>query len=300
MPADRRTLGLLAAHFALVALLFVVRPHGALALAFGAVMVASAFVQLIAGHNTMHSPVFVSRRANSAWQAILSLGFTYPVSVFVPVHNLSHHLHLQTPRDVLRTNDVRHASNALNLVHHILLGTAHVHALNAAYVYSLRAKQPKFVRQACLEIAAVLAYASVLAWLDARVFFALVFLPSLLAQGALVGFGYVQHDGGDETCDYNNARNFHGRVFNWFIFNNAFHTIHHLRPGLHWSLGPKMHAELIAPHIAPSLEEPSIVAYMFRTFLLRGGRVRYDGMPVRFEATPPVARTFDPSFGRSG
>ena len=34
---------------------------------------------------------------------------------------------------------------------------------------------------------------------------------------------------------------------NWFTFNNGYHGIHHMKPGLHWSLAPEVHAKELAP-----------------------------------------------------
>ena len=51
---------------------------------------------------------------------------------------------------------------------------------------------------------------------------------------------------------YNHSRNHIGRVLNWCLFNNGFHTAHHMRPGLHWSELPDFHRE-IAANIHPRL-----------------------------------------------
>ena len=48
---------------------------------------------------------------------------------------------------------------------------------------------------------------------------------------------------------------------NYLLFNNGYHTIHHMKPGVHWSLTKKQHDELVAPYIHPNLFKPSIVGY---------------------------------------
>src|SRR5262249_31596576 len=112
--ADRRSLALAAAHLALVAGALACSIAGYPTWYFVPIVACSAFVQLISTHNAMHAPVFFAKRANRIWQCVLSTGIGYPVSVFVPVHNLSHHLGLQTPKDILRTTEVRHRWNLLN------------------------------------------------------------------------------------------------------------------------------------------------------------------------------------------
>ena len=69
-------------------------------------------------------------------------------------------------------------------------------------------------------------------------------------------------------------------MINWFLFNNGFHSIHHLEPSLHWSLLREAHEEKVAPFIHPNLVQKSLFLYAWRTFIWPGKRVRYDGTPV--------------------
>mmetsp|Transcript_39640 Transcript_39640/g.83132 ORF Transcript_39640/g.83132 Transcript_39640/m.83132 type:complete len:109 (-) Transcript_39640:187-513(-) len=50
-----------------------------------------------------------------------------------------------------------------------------------------------------------------------------------------------------------------------------------MMPGVHWSMTREKHEALVAPHIHPNLLEPSIIAYLVRTFLSGGRRLNYDG-----------------------
>jgi fatty acid desaturase len=303
--AERRSLALAGAHFATVALAFLWAPSGLAALAATAVIGLSAFVQLIAGHNAMHAPVFRDRRDNRLWQIVLSLAFTYPVSAFVPVHNLSHHMHLQTPKDVLRTTEVRHRWNLLNLFHHVFASTVHIHALNARYLRVMARRRPRWFAQVRNEALAVVAVSALL--LAARPLEALlfVFIPSLLGQSMIIGLGYLQHDGCDADSEHDHSRNFLGPVLNWFIFNNGYHSIHHMRPGLHWSAAPGAHAETVAPHVHPALDQRSLLAYLWRSFVWPARRLRYDGQPISFTAgrspreswIPPSAEVVGASSG---
>jgi hypothetical protein len=54
--------------------------------------------------------------------------------------------------------------------------------------------------------------------------------------------------------------------------NNGYHTIHHNKAGLHWSKLDAAHDEEVKPRIDPSLDEPSMVWYLLRTYLLQPGR----------------------------
>jgi fatty acid desaturase len=281
---DRRAFVFAAAHYVLVAaaLAGYMRFGWVVAAVAVPVLACSAFVQLITTHNTMHAPLFYKKRHNRIWQCALSTCIGYPVSVYVPVHNLSHHLGLQTPRDVLRTTEVRHRWNLLNLLHHMVMGTVHVHLLHVAYLVTMRTSRPAWFAQVRWEVLTVVAYFVGLGFIVGPLpVLGLVFASNVLGQMWMVGFGYVQHDGCDHESEYNHSRNFLSPIFNWFIFDNGFHTAHHNRPALHWSLGKQAHRTDVVPHMDPRLDEPSLVRYMWRTFVWPARRLRYDGALVQ-------------------
>jgi fatty acid desaturase len=281
--ADRRSLSFVVAHFAMIAAAFVWARGAWIALAIGAISYSS-FIGLIQGHNAMHAPLFHRRGLNCAWQMLLSLTFCYPVSAFVPVHNLSHHMHLQTPKDVLRTTEVRHSSNLLNLLHHIVQAAIHIHVLNAVYLARARTTKPAWFAQVRNEILGVVVFAAALNVVWPLGFLLFVFVPALIGQFMIFGFGYLQHDGVDAESEYNHSRNFTGRLFNFLIFDNGYHTVHHNKPGLHWSLGPAAHERDVVGKIHPALDHASVLRYMFVTYLWPGKRLRYDGKPIELPA----------------
>ncbi len=308
--ADRRAVGLALAHVALVAATLAAYRAGYPRWLFAAVtfpvLSVSSFVQLISVHNAMHSPVFAKKAHNRLWQCALSICIGYPVSIYVPVHNLSHHLGLQTPRDVLRTTEVRHRWNLANLVHHMAMGTLHLHLLHFAYLAEMRKSRPKWLGQAGWEALAVALYLTACALVVGPLaMLVLVFVPAIAGQWLMVGFGYVQHDGCDHDSEYNHSRNFLSPLLNWVICDNGYHTAHHNRPGLHWSLGRAAHRERVVPHMDPALDEPSLVLYMWRTFVWPGKRLHYDGTRVVLPAqrarrelwTPPSAISTGASSG---
>lgn len=66
-----------------------------------------SFMGAVATHNAIHTPLFWSRRWNSFYQVCLSLQYGFPVSVFIPGHNLSHHKHTQQAKDFSKFTRVR-------------------------------------------------------------------------------------------------------------------------------------------------------------------------------------------------
>jgi len=55
---------------------------------------------------------------------------------------------------------------------------------------------------------------------------------------------YEHHAGNHPTSHFDASVNRVHRLFNVLSWNLGYHTAHHLRPGVHWSLLPELHAEI--------------------------------------------------------
>lgn len=285
--ADLRTLAFVAIYFGLTALLWVTRPELAAAVPLLVATCFFSFFGAVITHNTVHCPMFRSRTLNRVMQVVLTLTYGHPVSSFVPGHNLSHHKHTQSRRDVMRTSKVRFRWHLLNGLFFMFRMAPDIMRADSLYIKAMRERHPAWFRQMALELGALYGAYAVLIYLDWRAFLLYVFLPHRYAGWGIITMNLLQHDGCDERSEYNHSRNFVGRVVNWCTFNNGYHTIHHETPGLHWSLLPAAHAERIAPLIHPALDQPSLLAYVWRTFIWPGKRLTYDGKPVQLPDEGP-------------
>lgn len=285
--ADIRTLTFVAIYFALVLVQWIYVPTSWwLAVPLFLATCVFSFFGAVITHNTVHCPVFVSRKANRAFQVLLSLTYGSPVSAFVPGHNLSHHKHTQTQRDVMRTSKVRHRLNILNMVEFAPRVALAIMKNDAAYVSAMKGQHRKWFFQYRIEASVVFGLTALLFVLDWKKALAYWFVPHLYAAWGIISINYLQHDGCDENHRYNHSRNFVGKLVNWWTFNNGYHGIHHDHPGLHWSLTPAAHAREYAGKIDPRLDQESMLAYLFQSFIYPGRRLTYDGRPV--ELPSPV------------
>jgi fatty acid desaturase len=102
--ADWRTLMFMCVFAALSIGGWLLDPSGPLLVGWILVTMISSWICAIIAHNTVHCPVFKKRWLNKVFQVWLSLSYGFPVSEYVPGHNLSHHKFTQEREDVMRTS----------------------------------------------------------------------------------------------------------------------------------------------------------------------------------------------------
>jgi len=256
------------------------------------VTAVSSWLVAVITHNTVHTPVFYNRTLNRLFQVWLSLSYGFPVSEYLPGHNLSHHKFTQKGGDLMRTTRVRFRWNLLNAIAFVPTVAFSVTLANLEFASKMGKTKPAWLRQLRIETAAVWSVKIGLLLLDWRKALLFVIIPHVFAVWGITAVNYVQHDGCDEDDAYNHSRNFVGKLFNWLTFNNGYHGMHHVQPGLHWTLLPAAHAEQLHPHIHPALEQRSLAVYLFRTFIWPGRRVKYTGEPF-VVVDPPTVNFLD-------
>jgi len=280
--ADRRSLAVLTVYSALVATAWLLVPPGPLEALCLPVLGFSSWLCAVVAHNTVHTPVFHRRWMNSLFQIWVSLSYGFPISDYIPGHNLSHHRFLQAREDVMRTSKVRFRWNFLNLVSFPFAVTPGILRGNARY--GKLKGNAAWRRQLRLEAIVVWGVKLGLLALDWRKALCFVVVPQLIANLGIVGINFLWHDGCDPEHPVNHSRNFTGPLLNFLSLNNGYHGMHHEEPGLHWSLLPDAHARRIRPGLHPALEQPSLATYLWRTFVFPGRRETFDGKPIRFAA----------------
>lgn len=305
--ADRRTIGFAALWFALVAVQWVAIPYTWIDLlpapfgraaawtwwtwpkAVGAAALLAltcllSFVGAVSSHNVMHCPMFRRPWMNDAWRFVQSLWCGQPVSVFVPVHNHGHHKYAQSRKDLTRSTKFDTGWQLTNLVRATQWRNAALRDC-IRYFDALRVRGGRRWKEPLVEAAVLLSAYAVLAVVDGRRWMTLVLVPHSVGMFCIKAINFLQHDGCSYDNDgYDHSRNFTGPWFNWVFLNNGFHTVHHMLPGLHWSLAPAKHAALVAPHIHPALDVAHFGPFAWRFLLWPGRRERYDGAP--YEGQP--------------
>jgi fatty acid desaturase len=286
--ADLRTLGFMGIYFATVTLEWMYYPESKLA-RFCLFWLTTwfAFIGATTVHNSIHCPLWpVSPKLghqwkNSLFQVCLSLWYGHAAAAYVPGHNLSHHRHLQTRKDIMRTSQMQYENNFFNLLMFAPTIFVKTNANDSAYFNAQRKQGRPIYRQLRAEMCAYVGLQIVFAYHNPWKWLVIFWIPHLLGKYGIITMNMLQHDGCDENHRFNHSRNFTDPFLNFATSNNGYHTIHHMYPGKHWSRLKDEHEKRIKPHMHPALDEPSIWGYIIKAFIYPGIRKNYDGGKFR-------------------
>ena len=266
--ADLRTLIFLVVFNVLLAVQWLNVARGSLLLILTYTL---AVVALVVKHNHMHSPTFHGPAWNSAFQLWLSVLTAHPCSGIITSHNILHHGKNNTDADFVRCSLVGYRSNLLNFLAFFFASVAAMYRNKPADLDNWRDTRPSLYRQAIAE--RILTYGSILLLgvLDQRSTLKYCVAPWLFGQWFLVTINLLQHQDCDFESQLNHSRNITGRVANWLLLNNGYHTAHHMFPSAHWSKLRIIHERVIAPKLSSALIERSLWLCVWRRFVLGKG-----------------------------
>ncbi|MCI0651657.1 MAG: fatty acid desaturase [Planctomycetes bacterium] len=266
--ADLRALGFILA----LAALFSLQWSGAVrSLALLAATYLLAFVACIVKHNHIHIETFGGDRWNRGFSLLLSLLTGTPTTGIITAHNERHHGRNNTEQDFVRCSIACFRWNWLNLLAFPFLSVRAMSREKPSDLRRWRRSRPALFRQALIERGATYAAAALLLALDWRATLIYLIAPWLVAQWALLAINLLQHQGCDPESSHDHSRNITGRFVNWLLLNNGYHTAHHLRPELHWSLLPAFHRAHVEPRIRAELNARSLAVATCRQFFRRCG-----------------------------
>jgi beta-carotene hydroxylase len=225
-------------------------------------------------HNHNHCPTFVGRRANVAYGAWLSLFYGIPIFTWIPTHNQNHHRYLNGEGDATQTD--LHAETDTLFALLTYPPAAAGRQMGGIWQYArLARRRPTLLRRIVVETSALvfghLALFALAVALHGFAVGALVYGVAIAAPAALASYfmmltNYLQHVGCDPRSSEGHSRNFTNPLFNWLLFQNGLHTVHHEHPGVHWSRYRALHDARTAK-IDPALNPSTIFGYVVRTYI---------------------------------
>ncbi len=219
-------------------------------------------------HNHTHRPMFARPAANYAFNLIASVARGHCVSdIFLP-HNINHHREQGGPQDWIAPAIAGNGPGLIRLFHFTYRASWNMVTRRRSFGEAGRRLLPEpfrtSIRWEKKWLPAVVIASLVHDWQTALVFQGIPWAGSLIW---LVLINLFQHDGCNPDSKYGHSRNFVGWFTNWLFFNNGYHTVHHLYPGMHWTDAPGLHTKLV-DRIPSALNEPSILRFFWREYLL--------------------------------
>ena len=226
------------------------------------------FTTAVISHNHNHLGIWRSKALNLLTSYVISLFYGHPAIAWVPTHNQVHHKLNNKPGDSSQSPKLFRGNHlAALLVYPLLTNLAQTKDINAFLKDLWKRDRPAFWAAAS-EYAVFFGTMAVLLVVDWRKTLLFLFIPQQVALFSIQVVNYLQHIETDAFSDWNHSRNFVSRTLNLLLFNNGYHTVHHLKPGVHWSELPRLHGEHCR-RIHPSLLQESWLRYVGYTYFCR-------------------------------
>ena len=230
----------------------------------------------VIAHNHMHRPVLHAKAANELFSAWISIFYGYPVFAWLPTHNLNHHKLVNRRGDATITWRYTNRHNAWVAGTYFFVSAYFQSVWIKDYIRDARRNKPEVFQRIVGQYvvtygvhAGALALAIVqrgpLAGLKLWAF--ALGIPAFAALWTIMLFNYCQHVHTDPWSAHNHSRNFEGKLLNFLLFGNGYHTVHHEKPSLHWADAAPEHAA-IRPLIDSRLCHRSMWWFFFQQYVL--------------------------------
>lgn len=217
-------------------------------------------------HNHNHISMWKNKWMNLFQDNWLTIFYGFPVFAWIPTHNTNHHVHNNREPDYTKTYRYSEKNNIFTLLTYPQVSSKfQLPAVIEHYWATRKRNKEKFMFYTMQAVVLVswIAFWMILDWRKGLLF---VVIPQQVSLFSVLLFNYIQHVHADEHSKHNHSRNIISSM-NFFLFNNAYHTVHHLYPGLHWSKLPEQHAK-VEHLIDPALNEKSFWWYILRQYIL--------------------------------
>jgi beta-carotene hydroxylase len=226
-----------------------------------------AIAVAVIAHNHNHVPIWKSEFLNHVTDNWITLFYGFPAFAWTPTHNKNHHKFNNKEGDYTITYRFSEANNIFTLLSYPSISSYFQQSPVMNHLKNLyKFKREKFYL-AIVQYVALGLFIVISLILDWRKALLYIVVPQQVALFVVMLFNYIQHVHADEESVYNHSRNFVSGFTNFMLFNNGYHTAHHNKASVHWSQLPAAHAK-IADRIAPHLNQPTILGYLFKTYIM--------------------------------
>jgi beta-carotene hydroxylase len=221
----------------------------------------------VIAHNHNHVPMWKSKTLNHITDYWITLFYGFPAFAWTPTHNKNHHKFNNREGDYTITYRISEKNNGLTLLSYPSISSYFQQHPIAIHLRNLWATNRKKFFISVGQYAALVLFIGIALLIDWKKTILYIVIPQQVALFAVMVFNYVQHVHADEESKFNHSRNFVSKSTNFLLFNNGFHTVHHLRASTHWSETPAEH-EKVKHLIDPALNESGFWSYIIRVYVI--------------------------------
>lgn len=218
-------------------------------------------------HNHIHVRTFRIAWLNQLGSMLLGLTVGHPPSGLIITHSMNHHVHLGGAADWSQPGNAGRGWGVLRLARYVVVTPLRMARGRAASTEPLPARLRQQIARERWLIYPLAATALVI---QPATFLSITLPIWVLGMAIFLAINLLQHDACDPGSETAHSRDFTGRFVNFVFFNGGYHTVHHDRPGLHWSQLPGEHRRRLSGRAAvrPDLESRSLLGYLAREYLL--------------------------------
>ena len=204
--------------------------------------IASMFVAPI-HHHHQHLNTFRSPLLNRLYDLMLALQTGVAPYAWVLHHNLGHHARYlqQRPHEEPDESTWTRPDGAQMGRVEYTLATLLRHQLD---IFRIGRRYRRHFRYFLWMKLPLYGLCGVALWLQPLNTLLVVLVPGLLTLTHTIWATYEHHAGCGTDSHLEASLNRTNPLYNRLTGNLGYHTAHHMRPGLHWSLLPKLHAEI--------------------------------------------------------
>lgn len=240
--ADRRSVSFVTFFFAVHVAVYFLASTWLAALFVLPLAVGSMFVSAI-NHHHQHFNTFHSGVLNRIYDIVLSLQTGIAPYAWVLHHNLGHHVNYlnQRPHDKPDESKwTRRDGSQMGRIEYTidLLLNHQIDILRVGRRY------PKYLRAFLWMKVPLWAVMGLALWWNPVNALLVILIPGFLTLVHTSWVTYGHHAGHYPTDHYDASVNCINPLFNYLSCNLGYHTAHHKRPGVHWSLLPQIHDEI--------------------------------------------------------
>lgn len=227
-------------------------------------------------HNHNHCPTFSNKGMNSFFAIWISLFYGYPSFAWIPTHNLNHHRHVNREGDATITWRHTNRNTWYVALTYYFVSAYYQSFPIREYIRKAKQNNRKLYRQIVLQYAvwggAIVGMFVFLVNLHGwstglKVYFLAFFIPGFIGPWSMMWFNYMQHVHTDPWSKHHHSRDITGRIFNFLLFNNGLHTVHHENAGSHWSKAYEAHKK-IEKELHPDLVWRSFWWWIIRGYVI--------------------------------